>query len=405
MPHKAPGQSSEILVRAYQRIRTSCPSIADRWIVDADIVDVMVAAYPSLDDPDTPLLNSAKFNKAVTTYGNTTLGPNFPMPNNPTGHYRVVHSLTPTTNGKRVTQRKTFYYYESSPRVNGFPEIPKNTNQAAWQELVDQSAATTRAFLADPSNVAAFHKDDEIVEALKILSKGEVVVVATTSPVHNLVDNNISAVVATTSPRNNLDGNIPSRFCCTCCGIAPRTDFDEIVRRSLLEHLNKLPTDNLLATKMPSEFDLVGAQNLRVIVDPPKIAQRSEDSVPINDDDRNKENSETMNYRIYSSGSQPCLQKLGTETSLRCSACKKAADRLRKLSCRLDASLSSQNPYQHLTASKLAIRTNATGIHAASGDTIDSSNETSWRGGATFTTSISSLFDVAFIHLVFFYSG
>jgi hypothetical protein len=65
MSHKAPGQSSEILVRAYQRIRTSCPSIADRWIVDADIVDVMVAAYPSLDDPDTPLLNSAKFNKAV----------------------------------------------------------------------------------------------------------------------------------------------------------------------------------------------------------------------------------------------------------------------------------------------------------------------------------------------------
>ena len=159
----SPRSASEILVRAYQRIRTSCPLIADKWIVDADIVDVMVAAYPSLDDPDTPLLNSAKFNKAVTTYGNTTLGPNFPMPNNPTGHYRVVHSLRPTTNGKRVTQRKTFYYYESSPRVNGFPEIPKNTNQAAWQELVDQSAATTRAFLADPSNVAAFHKDDEIV--------------------------------------------------------------------------------------------------------------------------------------------------------------------------------------------------------------------------------------------------
>jgi hypothetical protein len=136
MPHKAPGQSSEILVRAYQRIRTSCPSIADRWIVDADIVDVMVAAYPSLDDPDTPLLNSAKFNKAVTTYGNTTFGPNFPMPNNPTGHYRVVHSLTPTTNGKRVTQRKTFYYYESSPRVNGFPEIPKIPTRLLGKSLL-----------------------------------------------------------------------------------------------------------------------------------------------------------------------------------------------------------------------------------------------------------------------------
>ena len=294
MPHKAPGQSSEILVRAYQRIRTSCPSIADRWIVDADIVDVMVAAYPSLDDPDTPLLNSAKFNKAVTTYGNTTLGPNFPMPNNPTGHYRVVHSLTPTTNGKRVTQRKTFYYYESSPRVNGFPEIPKNTNQAAWQELVDQSAATTRAFLADPSNVAAFHKDDEIVEALKTLSKGEVVVVADSSAIE----------IVEASPINNGVDKNPSRI---CWGIAPEPRFDELVHLAAMERLSKLPTDDLLTTKMPSEFELIAPRNLRVIVFPTETSQLSFDSAPVNDDDSNKENASSTRYRIFSSGDQPCL--------------------------------------------------------------------------------------------------
>ena len=238
-----------------------------------------------------PLLNSAKFNKAVTTYGNTTLGPNFPMPNNPTGHYRVVHSLRPTTNGKRVTQRKTFYYCESSPRVNGFPEIPKNTNQAAWQELVDQSAATTRAFLADPSNVAAFHKDDEIVEALKTLSKGEVVVVADSSAIE----------IVEASPINNGVDKNPSRI---CWGIAPEPRFDELVHLAAMERLSKLPTDDLLTTKMPSEFELIAPRNLRVIVFPTETSQLSFDSAPVNDDDSNKENASSTRYRIYSS--VPC---------------------------------------------------------------------------------------------------
>ena len=183
MPHKAPGQSSEILVRAYQRIRTSCPSIADRWIVDADIVDVMVAAYPSLDDPDTPLLNSAKFNKAVTTHGNSILGPFLdllPM-NNPTGHYRLVHTVHSSNNGKRIAQRRMFYYYE----LNASPKIPGNNS--AWQDLINQSAATaakTISFLADPLNLAKFHRDNEIIiNALKTMSKGEVAVLADSSAI------------------------------------------------------------------------------------------------------------------------------------------------------------------------------------------------------------------------------
>ena len=127
-----------------------------------------------------------------------------------------------------------------------------------------------------------------------------------------------------------------------CWGIAPEPRFNELVHLAAMERLSKLPTDDLLTTKMPSEFELIAPRNLRVIVFPTETSQLSFDSAPVNDDDSNKENASSTRYRIYSSGDQPCLRTAPTVvlgTSGRCPPCTRAFDRLRKYCSRRHAVL------------------------------------------------------------------
>jgi hypothetical protein len=133
-----------------------------------------------------------------------------------------------------------------------------------------------------------------IGDGLKTLSKGEVAVVADSSAIE----------IVEASPINNGVDKNSSRI---CWGIAPEPRLDELVHLAAMERLSKLPTDDLLTTKIPSEFELIAPRNLRVIVFPTETSQLSFDSAPVNDDDSNKENASSTRFRIYSSGDQPCL--------------------------------------------------------------------------------------------------